>query len=48
MVTPKPIERVKKAQVNQLWTDKYAPKASTDLVGNKAVIDNFKEWLADW
>eukprot|EP00347_Sterkiella_histriomuscorum_P014045 403362369 len=32
----------------QLWTDKYAPQSFSDLVGNKSVIVNFREWLVDW
>ena len=31
-----------------LWTDKYAPKNLSDLVGNKREVESFYDWLKDW
>lgn len=31
-----------------MWTDKYHPSASQELIGNKAAVDSLREWLRDW
>lgn len=33
---------------SELWTQKYAPKKTTDLVGNPQAIQNIVEWLRTW
>jgi replication factor C subunit 1 len=33
---------------NELWTQKYAPKKTSDLVGNPQAIQNVSEWLRTW
>lgn len=32
----------------QMWTEKYKPKKIGDLVGNKDIVDSFREWLVNW
>ncbi|MCQ2819606.1 MAG: AAA family ATPase [archaeon] len=36
------------ADRNLLWTDKYAPTAMDDIIGNGGVIKKFTEWLDHW
>lgn len=31
-----------------LWVDKYKPKTATDLVGNKKLISDLRNWLDEW
>jgi len=31
-----------------MWTDLYAPRLISDLVGNKGVINDLEVWLRDW
>ncbi|KAJ3343135.1 protein transport protein S31 [Gonapodya sp. JEL0774] len=31
-----------------LWTDKWAPKRSEDVIGNKKGVDTLKSWLKHW
>ena len=31
-----------------MWTDRYKPKSSNDLIGNRAVIEGLYEWLKVW
>ena len=31
-----------------MWTDKYSPKESSQIVGNRAAIDSLWEWVSDW
>ena len=33
---------------SMLWTDRFAPKTLSDLVGNKREIEAFYDWLKDW
>jgi oligoribonuclease (3'-5' exoribonuclease) len=33
---------------NQLWVDKYKPKATSDLCGNKTAIESCLLWLKSW
>lgn len=33
---------------NQLWTDKYAPRSLSDIVGNQTVVNRLKNWLSNW
>jgi replication factor C subunit 1 len=33
---------------NELWTDKYAPKIRSDIVGNPGVVEKLRNWLKDW
>lgn len=32
----------------QLWTEKYAPKALKDIIGNKGIVEKLQKWLRDW
>ena len=32
----------------QMWTEKYKPRKLEDLVGNKDIVQSFKEWLVNW
>jgi len=32
----------------QLWTEKYAPKAMKDIIGNKGLVEKLGRWLHDW
>ena len=34
--------------VNALWADKYAPKSSQDILGNKTNVDKLSRWLDRW
>jgi replication factor C subunit 1 len=36
------------AQPPLLWTDKYAPKASGQVIGNSAAVQQLKDWLQNW
>ncbi|KXS17538.1 DNA replication factor C, large subunit, partial [Gonapodya prolifera JEL478] len=31
-----------------LWTDRWAPKKSEDIIGNKKGVDTLKAWLKNW
>lgn len=31
-----------------LWTDKYSPKSSKDIIGNQTNISTISKWLKDW
>lgn len=31
-----------------LWTDKYAPKSTKDIIGNGTNISTIQKWLKDW
>lgn len=31
-----------------MWTEKYHPITSQELIGNKAAVDSLWEWLWDW
>jgi len=31
-----------------LWVDKYSPKGSDDLVGNRDICEKLRDWLAKW
>ena len=31
-----------------LWTDKYAPSNSREIVGNSRSVEKFRVWLQDW
>lgn len=31
-----------------LWVDKYKPETSSDLVANKKIINDLKDWLSAW
>ena len=33
---------------SQLWTEKYAPTAIKDIIGNKALVEKLQRWLRDW
>ncbi|TCD66208.1 hypothetical protein EIP91_001655 [Steccherinum ochraceum] len=33
---------------NQLWTDRYAPRALKEICGNKGQIEKLQLWLHDW
>uniref|UniRef100_UPI00358F2F26 ATPase family AAA domain-containing protein 5-like n=1 Tax=Myxine glutinosa TaxID=7769 RepID=UPI00358F2F26 len=33
---------------NQLWTDRYQPKASKDIVGNTGAVSRLHSWLKEW
>lgn len=35
-------------RLSTMWTDKYTPKASDDLVGNPGNVTRLKTWLRDW
>ena len=32
----------------QLWVDKFKPRTSKDLVGNKTAIETLRVWLGSW
>ncbi|CAO3599935.1 unnamed protein product [Absidia cylindrospora] len=31
-----------------LWTEKYKPKTTADIIGNKSIIGKLSSWLGDW
>lgn len=31
-----------------MWTDKYNPQTTKDVIGNLASINSFRDWLQDW
>lgn len=31
-----------------LWTDKYAPKRTSEIIGNRGVIDKLRDWIVSW
>eukprot|EP00898_Chlorokybus_atmophyticus_P003310 jgi/Chlat1/3980/Chrsp26S04217 len=33
---------------SQLWTTKYAPKSTEDIIGNNAQVARLRDWLANW
>lgn len=35
-------------RISTMWTDKYAPVSSTDLVGNPGNVTKLKNWLNGW
>jgi replication factor C subunit 1 len=35
-------------QISTMWTDKYAPKSSNELVGNPRAVSQLKTWLQNW
>jgi replication factor C subunit 1 len=39
---------VRKNQDYALWTVKWAPKSSKELVGNKTAIETLAKWLNQW
>eukprot|EP00899_Mesostigma_viride_P017099 jgi/Mesvir1/25390/Mv01429-RA.1 len=41
-------ERRKGPVDNELWTTKYRPKVSRDLVGNQTQIAKIRQWLESW
>ncbi|CAJ1076705.1 LOW QUALITY PROTEIN: ATPase family AAA domain-containing protein 5-like [Xyrichtys novacula] len=45
------VEDVKKKDVGKedvLWTDKYQPQLSSDIVGNSAQVRRLHSWLKEW
>ncbi|CAO3597051.1 unnamed protein product [Absidia cylindrospora] len=36
------------ADVDLLWTEKYKPTRSADIIGNKSNIERVSKWLAEW
>lgn len=34
--------------VNTLWTTKYQPSTSFEIIGNKSIIDKFRYFVKDW
>ena len=32
----------------EMWTDLYAPRLISDLVGNRGIINDLEVWLRDW
>jgi len=37
-----------KERTNELWTEKYKPCNSNEIVGNEGKIKQFKDWLCSW
>ena len=35
-------------RISTMWTDKYAPVSSEDLVGNPGNVSKLKNWLSSW
>ncbi len=33
---------------NLLWTDKHRPKILDEIVGNRSIIESFKNWVLSW
>ena len=33
---------------NLLWTDKYQPSSSTEVIGNSGSMKKLKTWLSEW
>ena len=33
---------------NSMWTDKYAPKSITELIGNHGIYEKLASWLSSW
>lgn len=33
---------------SRLWTEKYAPTAVKDVIGNKGLVEKLQRWLRDW
>lgn len=31
-----------------LWTEKYQPEHSSEIVGNSALVKKLKSWLLEW
>jgi hypothetical protein len=46
-VTPSK-DRIMQQQDKVMWVDKYMPRCSADLVGNRDNIDKIRAWLHDW
>lgn len=40
--------RDSKINSTSLWTEKYAPKRASDIIGNRGVIEKLKEWILNW
>jgi replication factor C subunit 1 len=38
----------KEIDVNTLWTIRYAPQNSSQIVGNKVNVNKLKNWLTNW
>lgn len=36
------------AQISDLWTEKYKPLKSVDIIGNSSALDKLQAWLENW
>lgn len=43
-----PITPLPQANKGGLWTSKYAPAATNDIIGNASVINSISTWLQNW
>ena len=39
---------INKLPISELWTDKYIPKTTTDIIGNQQQLRNLEIWLDNW
>jgi len=46
--TPLKTELVEVSEPNALWADKYAPKCSKKILGNKVNVGKLMKWLSSW
>jgi replication factor C subunit 1 len=44
----KAVSGVSEVVDSQLWTEKYAPTAIKDVIGNKGLVEKLQRWLRDW
>jgi len=44
----KAVSGVSQVVDSQLWTEKYAPTAIKDVIGNKGLVEKLQRWLRDW
>ena len=40
--------RLASASRDLLWTDKYTPRNSGEILGNMAAVKKVKSWLVEW
>ena len=37
-----------KSENNELWTVKYKPKSSQEIIGNQGIVEKLSKWLKEW
>ena len=43
-----PVQQIVEKLPSNIWTEKYAPKHITEIVGNNGPLNQLVDWLKNW